>query len=170
MSPFLGDSNEEIYEKNKRCEIDFPEDVWKPVSYEAQDLVVKMLESDQYARININGCLEHPWFKKDKQKLARLSSALCKIKKTNTGISKVFFYTNNLFSKIEEIKEREKHKRTSKFQSGSPASKESETPKSASFSLRTSHSLTKNPVFSYIFVIIFISLFLQLLKNNWKQD
>ncbi len=93
VTPFMGDSTEEVIEKNKQSDIEFPEDLWKQVSPEAKDLVVRMTESDQYERISARECLAHEWFaSKPGRCLNRLSSALSKIKKTNTGISKVHHF------------------------------------------------------------------------------
>ncbi len=53
---------EETIEKNRRGEIDYPLELWKNVSSQAWDLVIKMTERDQYKRLSAKECLEHAWF------------------------------------------------------------------------------------------------------------
>jgi len=43
---FRGDSINEILEKNKNCEFDYPEKYWENISPEAKDLVGKLLTKD----------------------------------------------------------------------------------------------------------------------------
>ena len=68
VSPFAGATVEEVTEKNKQCEIDFLASTWKEVSKKAFDLAVRMLERDQYHRLNVKECLEHDWFKVEELK------------------------------------------------------------------------------------------------------
>ena len=37
---------------------------WSEISHEAKHLISKLLEKDQYNRINAKQALDHPWFKK----------------------------------------------------------------------------------------------------------
>lgn len=62
-SPFSAPTIEEVVKKNKRCEIDYPPDIWKEISQEGFDLVLKMVERDQYQRLSVKDCLSHNWFK-----------------------------------------------------------------------------------------------------------
>ena len=61
ISPFAAREVEEIIEKNKICEIDYPKELWKEVSLQALDLVVKMTDRDQYKRPSAKECLQHEW-------------------------------------------------------------------------------------------------------------
>lgn len=62
ISPFGVGNTQEVYQKNKNCEIDFPKKLWENVSSEALDLVIAMTNKDQYKRLNAKECLEHKWF------------------------------------------------------------------------------------------------------------
>ena len=52
----------EILEKNRKADIDYNAEIWKEISPNALDLVVKMTEFDQYNRPSAKECLSHPWF------------------------------------------------------------------------------------------------------------
>lgn len=78
-SPFAGATLEEVIEKNSQCYIEFPAEVWKDISKEGLDLVSKMLERDQYQRLNVKECLEHEWFKVKELKTS-LKKILAEIK------------------------------------------------------------------------------------------
>ena len=60
--PFSGNSLEEIVERNTEAELYYPKEIWKNVSSEALDLVMKMTDRDQYKRPSAKDCLNHPWF------------------------------------------------------------------------------------------------------------
>ncbi len=62
MSPFAGKTIEEVIERNKACDIAFGKEMWKSASPEAIDLVVRMVDKDQYKRPSVKECMEHPWF------------------------------------------------------------------------------------------------------------
>ncbi len=62
ISPFSAPTVEAVIERNRQCDINFPMDVWKLVSPEGVDLVVKMTQRDQYQRLSAKECLEHTWF------------------------------------------------------------------------------------------------------------
>lgn len=47
---------------NKKCELDFPEKYWSTISFEARDLVMKLLKKDPSERISASQALLHPWF------------------------------------------------------------------------------------------------------------
>lgn len=65
ISPFAAPEVDEIIEKNKVGEVEYPADIFKGISQEALDLVENMLEIDQYKRLNASQCSEHPWFFKE---------------------------------------------------------------------------------------------------------
>lgn len=62
VSPFGGDTTEEIYENNKRGLIVYPGHLWKNVSKEAKNLVMCMTERDPHKRLSAEQVLMHPWF------------------------------------------------------------------------------------------------------------
>jgi serine/threonine protein kinase len=59
---FRGDNVDEILEKNKNCEFDYPERYWSNISAQAKDLVGKLLIKEPELRITAAQALEHPWF------------------------------------------------------------------------------------------------------------
>lgn len=65
ISPFVAPTIKEVIEKNKIGEVDYPKELWSPVSPEALDLVEHMLMIDQYKRYDAKQCLKHVWFKKN---------------------------------------------------------------------------------------------------------
>lgn len=62
--PFYGNTDKEILSAIEEKEPDFKEEEWEDKSSEAKDLVLKMLNKDQYSRISCNDAINHPWFKK----------------------------------------------------------------------------------------------------------
>ena len=81
MSPLLGDTVEETIEKNKQCNITFPEELWNQVSPDGRDLVYQMTEIDPYKRMSAQGCLSHKWFSKKEARLNQLTQALARLKR-----------------------------------------------------------------------------------------
>lgn len=61
--PFTARNVQEILEMNKKCELQYPKEIWDTVSKEGQDLVRKMLEISPDNRLTVKECLEHQWFK-----------------------------------------------------------------------------------------------------------
>jgi len=59
--PFYAKAKEEIIAKNKKGDLLFPEEIWKTVTPDAKDLVMRMTSRDQYKRISAKECLEHKW-------------------------------------------------------------------------------------------------------------
>jgi calcium-dependent protein kinase len=49
---FKGQDIQTILTANKKCEYDFPEKYWTPISPEAKDLVTKLLQKDPKNRIS----------------------------------------------------------------------------------------------------------------------
>lgn len=48
---FRGDNINEILEKNKNCELDFPAKYWDNISIEAKELLIQMLKADPKERL-----------------------------------------------------------------------------------------------------------------------
>ena len=53
--------------KNKNCEFDYPEKYWNDISFEAKDLVSRLLTKDPKDRWTASQALCHPWFKKHQE-------------------------------------------------------------------------------------------------------
>ena len=60
--PFPGDTEEEIFEKIKKCEYNFNNPKFKNVSENCKDLIRKLLEPDINKRIKASEALRHPFF------------------------------------------------------------------------------------------------------------
>ena len=60
--PFCGETEEEIFEKVKKCEYDFKHPAFKRVSKNCKDLIRKLLEPKKQYRINAIDALRHPFF------------------------------------------------------------------------------------------------------------
>lgn len=65
ISPFAAPKVEEITEKNRVGEVEYPPDLCKLISHEALDLMKNMLQIDQYKRLTAVQCLKHSWFIKE---------------------------------------------------------------------------------------------------------
>lgn len=62
--PFLGDSQQEVFEAVKKKKIVFESEYWGNVSEEGKNLVSRLLERNPKKRLNAEEALRHPWFKK----------------------------------------------------------------------------------------------------------
>jgi calcium-dependent protein kinase len=62
IPPFYGDTEEEIFEKIKKCEYDFSPPPFKNVSKNCKDLIRRLLEPKKQYRIRANEALRHPFF------------------------------------------------------------------------------------------------------------
>ena len=62
IPPFYGDTEEEIFEKIKKCEYDFTPAPFKKVSKNCKDLIRRLLEPKKQYRIKANEALRHPFF------------------------------------------------------------------------------------------------------------
>ena len=62
IPPFYGDTEEEIFEKIKKCEYDFSPPPFKKVSKNCKDLIRRLLEPKKQYRIKANEALRHPFF------------------------------------------------------------------------------------------------------------
>ena len=58
--------------------------LWKNISSEALDLVVKMTECDQYRRLSAKECLSHPWFSTAQSPQKFLTCAMINLKEIGT--------------------------------------------------------------------------------------
>ena len=61
-APFNGNSKTEIYKKINTAPVVMNGDDWKAISFEASDLVKKMLNKNADQRVSAEECLQHPWF------------------------------------------------------------------------------------------------------------
>lgn len=62
IPPFGLDNTEEVFQRNRLGEIDFPAEFWSNTSPEALDLIMGMTNRDQYKRYTAQECLQHNWF------------------------------------------------------------------------------------------------------------
>ena len=62
VPPFFGDTEEEIFEKIKKCKYDFTPAPFKKVSKNCKDLIRRLLEPKKQYRIKANEALRHPFF------------------------------------------------------------------------------------------------------------
>ena len=60
--PFVSDAQETVYEKAQEAEVTFDSRVWGHISFEAQDLITKMMDKEFHHRYNAAECLGHEWF------------------------------------------------------------------------------------------------------------
>ena len=61
-APFTGDTEEEIFEKVKKCEYNFSNPAFKKVSKNCKDLIRRLLEPKKQYRIKARDALRHPFF------------------------------------------------------------------------------------------------------------
>ena len=66
--PFNGATDDEIFDKVKKGEFDYPKEEWDHISKEARDLVAHMLTVEPKNRYSAVECLAHPWFQKHAEK------------------------------------------------------------------------------------------------------
>ena len=62
VPPFFGETEEEIFEKIKKCKYDFTPPPFKKVSKNCKDLIRRLLEPKKQYRIKANEALRHPFF------------------------------------------------------------------------------------------------------------
>lgn len=83
--PFNGATDDEIFDKVRIGEFDYPKEEWDNISKDARDLVQHMLTLDPKKRYSAGECLAHPWFQKYKEKSgsnkALAKSVLSNVKK-----------------------------------------------------------------------------------------
>ena len=61
-APFTGDTEEEIFDKVKKCEYNFSNPAFKKVSKNCKDLIRRLLEPKKQYRITARDALRHPFF------------------------------------------------------------------------------------------------------------
>ena len=62
VAPFSGETEEEIFEKIKKCKYDFSPAPFKKVSKNCKDLIRRLLEPKKQYRIKADEALRHPFF------------------------------------------------------------------------------------------------------------
>ena len=60
--PFYGETEEEIFDKIKKCEYSFSNPIFEKVSTNCKDLIRKLIEPNPKLRIRANEALKHPFF------------------------------------------------------------------------------------------------------------
>ena len=61
-APFMGETEEEIFDKIKKCEYSFSNPAFKKVSKNCKDLIRRLLEPKKQYRIKAREALRHPFF------------------------------------------------------------------------------------------------------------
>ena len=61
-APFTGDTEEQIFDKVKKCEYNFSNPAFKKVSKNCKDLIRRLLEPKKQYRITARDALRHPFF------------------------------------------------------------------------------------------------------------
>lgn len=62
--PFISDQNDEqLFDQILRGQVEFNDNYWSNISYQAKDLVVKLLQVHQNKRCTAVEALCHPWIK-----------------------------------------------------------------------------------------------------------
>ncbi|XP_069824123.1 serine/threonine-protein kinase 33 [Dendropsophus ebraccatus] len=69
--PFMGSSEEKLFEHIKRGDLIFSSAVWQSVSEAAKDVLQKLLRVDPADRITANELLDHPWITGDTSSIQR---------------------------------------------------------------------------------------------------
>lgn len=64
VPPFPGNTQEQIFERIKRGEVNMERGPWKEISFEAKDLVTRLLCADPELRITAGQVKGHPWIKR----------------------------------------------------------------------------------------------------------
>jgi len=60
--PFWGSDAHELMSSIRKKAADFADPIWSLISWEARDLVEKLLKKDPQSRLNAREALDHPWF------------------------------------------------------------------------------------------------------------
>ncbi|XP_071988098.1 serine/threonine-protein kinase 33 isoform X1 [Engystomops pustulosus] len=74
--PFMGSSEEKLFEHIKRGQLKFSSSVWQSVSEAAKDVLQKLLRVDPADRITANELLDNPWITGDTSCIQRPSNVL----------------------------------------------------------------------------------------------
>ena len=73
--PFYDDDLFQLYEKIKRCDYSFENEVWsKSISFEAKDLIASLLVVEPSERISMDAIKAHPWVTRDVSLFKKSSS------------------------------------------------------------------------------------------------
>jgi calcium-dependent protein kinase len=72
VPPFQGENDDEIYQKIKKNDVKFEEEIWDRISDKAKDLIKRFLTKNIKKRISAKEALEHPWIK-DMKKINKIS-------------------------------------------------------------------------------------------------
>ena len=83
LSPFYGRIYDEVLSRNRASKVEYPESIWCNVSAYGKELVMAMLDIDQYNRPSAAECLQFKWFTCDtfSQSNNSLANAVENIKK-----------------------------------------------------------------------------------------
>jgi len=81
LLPFDAPTNRETARQTISSPVPFTHKLWEFVSYDAKDLILKLLEKDQRQRITIQEALMHPW-------VCRRSRQMLKIRENTAGDEK----------------------------------------------------------------------------------
>lgn len=54
-----------MFEKIKKCEYTFDEEIWKDFSKESKDFIVRIIVPDPKQRMTIEQALDHPWLQSE---------------------------------------------------------------------------------------------------------
>ncbi|XP_075694302.1 serine/threonine-protein kinase 33 [Rhinoderma darwinii] len=74
--PFMGSSEDKLFELIKRGELNFSSSVWQSVSEAAKDVLQKLLRVDPADRITANELLDNPWITGNTSSVQRPSNVL----------------------------------------------------------------------------------------------
>lgn len=74
-SPFAGKDNQETFLNISQVNLDFPENLFKETSPQAQDFITKLLVKEPEDRLTAKQCLQHPWLSSrvDPEKILEIS-------------------------------------------------------------------------------------------------
>lgn len=74
-SPFAGKDNQETFLNISQVNLDFPENLFKETSPQAQDFINRLLVKDPEDRMTAKQCLQHPWLscRVDPEKVLEIS-------------------------------------------------------------------------------------------------
>ena len=61
VPPFNGKTEAEIFKKIRFCDYDFPDELWKDISEEAQKFIIKLLQPDPKKRLDPAQALNEKW-------------------------------------------------------------------------------------------------------------